>query len=50
MLEFLETSHLVPGSHGTVQIGAEAGDMTIMIDGTSVTVDSFATARILVTI
>jgi len=50
MLEFLETSHLVPGSHGTVQIGAEAGDMTVMIDGTSVTVDSFATVRILVTI
>jgi DtxR family Mn-dependent transcriptional regulator len=50
MLEFLELSHLVPGSHGTVQIGAEAGDMTVLIDGTSVTVDSFATARILVTI
>jgi hypothetical protein len=50
MLEFLETSHLVPGSHGTVQVGAEAGDMTVMIDGTSVTVDSFATVRILVTI
>ena len=50
MLEFLETSHLVPGSHGTVQVGAEAGDMTVMIDGTSVTVDSFATGRILVTI
>jgi hypothetical protein len=33
-----------------VQIGAEAGDMTVLIDGTSVTVDSFATARILVTI
>lgn len=50
MLEFLETSHLVPGSHGTVQIGAEAGDMTVLIDGTSVTVDSYATARILVTV
>jgi DtxR family transcriptional regulator, Mn-dependent transcriptional regulator len=46
----VELSHLVPGSHGTVQIGAEAGDMTVLIDGTSVTVDSFATARILVTI
>ena len=50
MLEFLETSHLVPGSHGTVQVGAEAGDMTVLIDGTSVTVDSFATVRILVTV
>ncbi|MBJ7491383.1 MAG: metal-dependent transcriptional regulator, partial [Ilumatobacteraceae bacterium] len=50
MLEFLENSHLVPGSHGTVQIGAEAGDMTVLIDGTSVTVDSYATARILVTV
>jgi len=43
-------SQLVPGSHGTVQTGAEAGDMTVLIDGTSVTVDSFATVRILVTI
>ena len=50
MLEFLEMSQLVPGSHGTVQTGAEAGDMTVLIDGTSVTVDSFATVRILVTI
>jgi len=50
MLEFLENSHLVPGSRGTVQIGAEAGDMTVLIDGTSVTVDSYATARILVTV
>jgi len=33
-----------------VQIGAEAGDMTVLIDGTSVTVDSYATARILVTV
>lgn len=50
MLEFLENSQLVPGSHGTVQIGAEDGDMTVLIDGTSVTVDSYATARILVTV
>jgi DtxR family Mn-dependent transcriptional regulator len=50
MLEFLETSHLVPGSHGTVQTGTGTGDMTVLVDGTSVTVDSFATVRILVTV
>ncbi|NCX05846.1 MAG: metal-dependent transcriptional regulator, partial [Actinobacteria bacterium] len=50
MLEFLEKSHLVPGSHGTVQTGANADGMTVLIDGTSVTVDSFATVRILVTV
>jgi len=50
MLEFLEKSHLVPGSHGTVQTGADADGMTVLIDGTSVTVDSYATVRILVTV
>lgn len=50
MLEFLEKSNLVPGSLGTVQDSGQTGDMTVLIDGTSVTVDSFATVRILVTV
>ena len=50
MLEFLEKSHLVPGSSGTVRSQASSGEMTVEVDGVTVNVDPFATVRILVTI
>ena len=50
MLEFLEESHLVPGSSGTVRSQETSGAMTVEVDGVTITVDPFATVRILVTI
>ena len=50
MLEFLEKSHLVPGSSGTVRSHAMSGEMTVEVDGNTIVVDPFATVRILVTI
>ncbi|MEY3290888.1 MAG: hypothetical protein RLY19_979 [Actinomycetota bacterium] len=50
MLEFLEKSHLVPGSYGTVRSQETSGEMTVEVDGVTITVDPFATIRILVTI
>jgi hypothetical protein len=50
MLEFLEKSHLVPGSSGTVRSQETSGEMTVEVDGVTITVDPFATIRILVTI
>ena len=49
MLEFLERSHLVPGSSGTVRSQETSGEMTVEVDGVTITVDPFATVRILVT-
>jgi DtxR family Mn-dependent transcriptional regulator len=50
MLDFLEASNLIPGSTGTVQKTETSGAMTVEVDGKSITVDSFATERILVTV
>ena len=50
MLEFLEQSNLVPGSHGTVRRNSRLGEMTVEVDGHEIDVDAFATARMLVTI
>jgi DtxR family Mn-dependent transcriptional regulator len=50
MLEFLEKSHLVPGSHGTVRRNSRHGEMTVEVDGHEIDVDAFATVRMLVTI
>jgi DtxR family Mn-dependent transcriptional regulator len=50
MLDFLEASNLVPGSSGTVKTTDTSGVMTVEVDGRDITVDSFATERILVMI
>ena len=48
MLDFLETANILPGHMGTVAVASPDGAMVIEISGTSVEVDPFATARILV--
>ena len=48
MLDFLETANILPGHTGTVAVASPDGAMVIEISGTSVEVDPFATARILV--
>lgn len=49
LLEFLETSSLLPGRSGIVTGSADDGITVVEIDGRSVTIDRFATERILVT-
>ena len=48
MLDFLEKSRLVPGSSGRVVSHDHDGGRVVEIDGTKVTVDSYATSRIFV--
>ena len=49
LLEFLESSSLLPGQSGTVTNVADEGTTVVEIDGQSVTITKFATQRILVT-
>ena len=49
LLEFLESSSLLPGHSGTVTAVAHKGITVIEIDGQTVEIDQFATQRILVT-
>jgi DtxR family Mn-dependent transcriptional regulator len=49
LLEFLESSSLLPGQSGTVTAVAPKGITVIEIDGQTVEIDQFATQRILVT-
>ena len=49
LLEFLESSSLLPGHSGTVTALAPKGITVVEIDGQSVEIDQFATQRILVT-
>ena len=49
ILEFLETSSLVPGRTGTVTAASPDGTTTVEIDGKHVGIGQFASARILVT-
>jgi DtxR family Mn-dependent transcriptional regulator len=49
LLEFLETSSLLPGRSGTITALSPDGTTTVEIDGKHVGVGSFASARILVT-
>lgn len=49
LLEFLETSSLLPGHSGTVTDVAPEGTTIVEIDGQAVTITQFATQRILVT-
>jgi len=48
LLEFLESSSLLPGNSGRVSARADDGETIVEIDGRSDTIDRFATARILV--
>jgi DtxR family Mn-dependent transcriptional regulator len=48
LLDFLETSALLPGSTGTVDSTNSDGSVVVRVDGRSVTVDSHASARLLV--
>lgn len=49
LLEFLESSSLLPGHSGTVTAMAPKGITIVEIDGQTVEIDQFATQRILVT-
>ena len=50
VLDFLESSHIVPGAQGLVTAMSPDGTMTVEIDGRTIGVGSFASQRILVTI
>ena len=50
ILEFLESSSLVPGRNGTVTAASPDGTTTVEIDGKYVGIGQFASTRILVTI
>jgi len=49
LLEFLETSSLVPGRKGTITAASPDGTTTVEIDGQHVGIGEFASTRILVT-
>ncbi len=49
LLEFLETSSILPGRRGRVSSAALDGTVRVDIDGREISVDAFASARILVT-
>jgi DtxR family Mn-dependent transcriptional regulator len=49
ILEFLETSSLVPGRKGTVTASSPDGTTTVEVDGRHVGIGTFASQRILVT-
>ncbi len=50
ILEFLESSSLVPGREGSVTAASPDGTTTVEIDGKYVGIGQFASTRILVTI
>jgi DtxR family Mn-dependent transcriptional regulator len=50
ILEFLESSSLVPGRQGTVTAASPDGTTTVEIDGKYVGIGQFASMRILVTV
>jgi DtxR family Mn-dependent transcriptional regulator len=49
LLDFLESSSIQPGRRGTVVAASPDGTVTVSIEGRSVGVGVFASARILVT-
>jgi DtxR family Mn-dependent transcriptional regulator len=49
MLDFLESSSILPGRNGTITNASPDGTMTVEIDGRVVGVGAFASSRILVT-
>ena len=48
LLEFLESSSLLPGNRGTVTANSTTDGTTVSIDGRDVAINSFASTRILV--
>lgn len=48
LLDFLETSALLPGRRGKVDTTNTDGSVVVSIEGRSVTVDSYASARLMV--
>jgi len=48
LLEFLESSSLLPGTTGCIAALADDGETVVEIDGREVTIDPFVTRRILV--
>jgi DtxR family Mn-dependent transcriptional regulator len=48
ILDFLESSELLPGRRGTVDTTNTDGSVVVLIQGRSVTVDPYASARLLV--
>ena len=50
MLEFLERTNLMPGLEGNVKSIDRSGDMVVTVDGSDITVQKFATERILVVV
>jgi len=48
LLEFLESSSLLPGATGCIAALADDGETVVEIDGRSVSIDPFVTRRILV--
>ncbi|MSO59011.1 MAG: metal-dependent transcriptional regulator [Ilumatobacteraceae bacterium] len=49
VLDFLEKTHLIPGRSGVVTSSQKTGTVTVELEGNSVEVEPFASARILVT-
>jgi DtxR family Mn-dependent transcriptional regulator len=49
VLDFLQESGIQPGHTGTLTASSPDGTVTVLIDGTTVGVGSFASSRILVT-
>lgn len=49
LLDFLETSSILPGRSGHIVAASPDGTMTVRIEGRSIGVGAFASARILVT-
>jgi len=50
VLDFLEHSHIAPGHCGVVTWSHDDGSRTVKIEGKSIDIDAFASARILVTV
>ena len=48
MLQFLESSSLLPGNRGTITAASDTAGTTVEIEGRSVDIDPFASTRILV--
>ncbi len=48
VLQYLEDVHLLPGSTGVVRAAAPDGTVTVEVDGRTVGVGQYASARILV--
>ena len=48
LLDFLETSALLPGRRGTVSATNTDGSVVVSVNGTNVTVDAYASSKLMV--